>query len=84
MITKELKISKMLNAYPQTLEVLLETSSHFNLLNYRVLRKTLVSRVTIEQGAMISGVNLAQPSLTSQCRFFLVPSFQSIYQCATE
>lgn len=58
MITKELKISKMLNAYPQTLEVLLETSPHFNKLNNKVLRKTLASRVTVEQAAMIAGVNL--------------------------
>lgn len=58
MITKDIKISKMLNAYPQTLEVLVEASPHFSKLNNKILRKTLASRVTVEQAAKIADVDL--------------------------
>ncbi|MCB9247762.1 MAG: DUF2249 domain-containing protein [Ignavibacteriales bacterium] len=58
MITKDTKISKMLNAYPQTLEVLLEASPHFNKLNNKILRKTLATRVNVEQAAKIADVKL--------------------------
>lgn len=58
MITKDLKISKMLLEFPQTLEVLVNFSPHFAKLNNKVLRKTLASRVNVEQAAGIAGVNL--------------------------
>jgi len=58
MITKNLKISIMLSTYPQTLEVLLNASPHFKKLENKLLRKTLASRVTVEQAASIAGVNL--------------------------
>ncbi len=48
----------MLNDYPQTLDVLLETSPHFNKLKNKILRKTLASRVNVEQAAGIAGVDL--------------------------
>lgn len=58
MITKDYKISKMLNDYPQTLDVLLKASPHFSKLNNKVLRKTLATRVTVEQASKIAGVDL--------------------------
>ena len=58
MITKNMKISKLLTEYPQTLEVLVNFSSHFTKLNNKILRKTLASRVNVEQAAEIAGVNL--------------------------
>jgi len=57
-ITKDYKISKMLNDYPQTLDVLLKASPHFSKLNNKVLRKTLATRVTVEQASKIAGVDL--------------------------
>ena len=58
MITKDMKISKLLAEYPQTLEVLVNFSPHFIKLNNKILRKTLASRVNVEQAAGIAGVNL--------------------------
>lgn len=58
MITKDIKISKLLAEYPQTLEVLVNFSPHFTKLNNKILRKTLASRVNVEQAAGIAGVNL--------------------------
>lgn len=58
MITKDLKISKMLSAYPQTLEVLLKASPHFKKLENKILRKALAGRVTVEQAASIANVDL--------------------------
>jgi uncharacterized protein (DUF2249 family) len=58
MITKNLKISKMLTEHPQTLDVLIKVSPHFKKLNNKILRKTLASRVTVEQAAAIAGVDL--------------------------
>ena len=58
MITKDVKISKMLDRYPQTLNVLLSASPHFQKLNNRFLRKTLAGRVSVEQAAGIAGVRL--------------------------
>jgi|YelNatPaOPRAMG01_1025707.scaffolds.fasta_scaffold09465_6 uncharacterized protein (DUF2249 family) len=59
MITRSMKISKMLNDYPETLEVLLKTSPHFNKLKNKILRKALSSRVNVEQAAAIAGVDLS-------------------------
>ena len=58
MITKDLKISKMLDRYPQTLGVLLEASPHFKKLNNRFLRKSLAGRVSVEQAARVAHVPL--------------------------
>lgn len=58
MITKDLKISKMLAEYPQTLEVLIKASPHFKKLENKILRKALAGRVTVEQAAAIAGVDL--------------------------
>lgn len=60
MILKEMKISRMLEEHPITLRVLVEFSPHFNKLNNKILRKTLASRVNVEQAAGIAGVNLTQ------------------------
>ncbi len=59
MITKDMKISKMLKEYPDTLEILIKTSPHFNKLKNKILRKALSSRVNVEQAAAIAGVNLS-------------------------
>ena len=58
MITREMKISKMLESYPETLDVLLKTSPHFSKLKNKILRKALASRVNVEQAASIAGVEL--------------------------
>lgn len=58
MITKDTKISKLLAEYPQTLEILVNYSPHFAKLNNKILRRTLASRVNVEQAAGIAGVNL--------------------------
>ncbi len=57
MINKEMKISKMLAEFPETLPVLINFSPHFTKLNNKILRKTLASRVNVEQAAGIAGVN---------------------------
>lgn len=58
MIKKDLKISKMLKMYPETLDVLLKASPHFKKLNNAFLRKSLAGRVNVEQVARIAGVSL--------------------------
>lgn len=55
-----MKISRMLEEYPVTLKVLIEFSPHFNKLNNKILRKTLASRVNIQQAAGLAGVELTQ------------------------
>ncbi len=60
MISRDTKVGKMLKEYPQTLDVLLATSTHFSKLQNPLLRKTLAPRVTIEQAAKIAGVNLSE------------------------
>ncbi len=59
MITKEMKISMMLEAYPETLEVLIKASPHFNKLKNKVLRKALASRVNVEHAASVAGIKLS-------------------------
>ena len=39
MITKELKISKLLTQYPQAIEVLIKVSPHFRKLKNPILKK---------------------------------------------
>lgn len=58
MITKDMKVSQVLADYPETVNVFLQISPHFKKLNNKVLRKTLASRVTIQQAASIAGVEL--------------------------
>ncbi|WP_337865532.1 DUF2249 domain-containing protein [Ignavibacterium sp.] len=58
MITKDMKVSQVLADYPETINVFLQISPHFKKLNNKVLRKTLASRVTIQQAASIAGVEL--------------------------
>ncbi len=58
MITKDLTISKMLRAYPETLDVLIEISPHFKKLKNPVLRKALAGRVNVEQAARVAGVDV--------------------------
>lgn len=58
MVTKDIKISKLLKEYPGSLEVLLKASPHFSKLQNKLLRKALAGRVTVEQAASIAGVDL--------------------------
>lgn len=58
MITKEMKISEILNKYPQTFEVFVKASPHFKKLENKILRKTLANRVNVEQAAAIARVDL--------------------------
>lgn len=58
MITKDMKVSEVLSKYPDTLNVFIQISPHFKKLNNKVLRKALASRVTIQQAALIAGVDL--------------------------
>ena len=57
MITGNMKISEILNNYPQTLEVFIRVSPHFRKLENKFLRKALASRVNVIQAASIAGVN---------------------------
>lgn len=58
MITKDMKVSEVLSKYPDTLNVFVQFSPHFKKLNNKVFRKTLASRVTVQQAASIAGVDL--------------------------
>lgn len=58
MITKDMKIAHVLNNYPNTLDVFIKMSPHFSKLKNKVLRKALAGRVTVEQAALIAGVDL--------------------------
>lgn len=58
MITKSMKISKLLKEYPDSLQVLLRVSPHFSKLQNKILRKALAGRVTVEQAASIAGIDL--------------------------
>jgi len=57
-ITKDMKISKMLAEFPQTFDVLIKASPHFKKLENKILRKALAGRVTVAQAASIAGVDL--------------------------
>jgi uncharacterized protein (DUF2249 family) len=58
MITKDWKVSQVLDLYPETLDVFLEVSRHFSKLKNKVLRRTLARRVTLEQAARVGGVDV--------------------------
>ncbi len=57
MITPDLKIAKLLSSYPQTLEILIKISPHFKNLEHKELRKTLATRLSVEQTAEIAGIS---------------------------
>ncbi len=57
MITKDMKVSKMLDDYPETLKVMLASSNLFKRLKNRFLRKSLAGRVNVEQAASVAGLN---------------------------
>lgn len=58
MITRDMKISRMLDEYPGSLEALIRVSPHFRKLENKMLRKALAGRVTVEQAAKVAGVDL--------------------------
>lgn len=58
MISKDWKVSKVLEEYPQTLEVFVAATPHFKKLRNPLLRKALASRVTVLQAAKIGGVEV--------------------------
>ncbi|MBZ0200949.1 MAG: DUF2249 domain-containing protein [Ignavibacteriaceae bacterium] len=58
MITKDMKVSRVLNEYPETLDVFIKASPHFSKLKVKILRKALAGRVTVDQAASIAGVSL--------------------------
>jgi len=58
MITKDLKISKLLAQYPQSIDVLIKFSPHFRKLKNPILRKALAGRVNVEQAAGIANVDV--------------------------
>ncbi|MCZ7616037.1 MAG: DUF1858 domain-containing protein [Ignavibacteriaceae bacterium] len=60
MITKDIKISRLLAEHPQTLEVLDKFSSHFDKSNNKIQWKVIASRVNVEQAAGIAGVDVAR------------------------
>ncbi|MBI3015929.1 MAG: DUF2249 domain-containing protein [Candidatus Tectomicrobia bacterium] len=64
MITKEMKVSELLERYPELLPVLAGYHPHFGRLKNRVLRKLMAPRVTLEQAARMAGVDLADLLLT--------------------
>jgi uncharacterized protein (DUF2249 family) len=57
MITRDMKISKLLEEYPGSLEALIRVSPHFRKLENKMLRKALAGRVTVEQAARVAGVD---------------------------
>jgi uncharacterized protein (DUF2249 family) len=58
MITEDWKVSKVLEEYPQTLEVFVAATPHFKKLRNPLLRKALAPRVTVLQAARIGGVEV--------------------------
>ncbi|AFH48566.1 Hypothetical protein IALB_0854 [Ignavibacterium album JCM 16511] len=65
MITIDMKISEILNKYPQTLEVFVKVSPHFKKLENKILRKTPASGQSLELSIMV---------LFLLCVFFLFGS----------
>ncbi len=55
-INSKTKISKLINANKQTIEVISSINKHFKKLNNPFLRKTLAARVSIAEAARIGGV----------------------------
>ena len=57
-ITAETRVSDLLDAYPEAVEVLAEFNPHFAKLRNRVLRKIMAPRVTLAQAAQIAQVDV--------------------------
>lgn len=57
LITKGMRVSDLLKAYPEALEVLVRFHDHFKMLRRAPLRKTLTKLVTLEQAARIAGID---------------------------
>jgi uncharacterized protein (DUF2249 family) len=58
MITKDWKVSRVLEQYPGCVDVFIDASPHFSKLKNPMLRKVLAPRVTVQQAAAIGGVAL--------------------------
>lgn len=58
--TRETRISELLRAYPDMIEVLARYNSHFELLRRPTLRKLMAPLVTIEKAARTAQVDLAE------------------------
>ncbi|HEY7676391.1 MAG TPA: DUF2249 domain-containing protein [Candidatus Methylomirabilis sp.] len=57
-ITADTRVSDLLDAYPQAVEVLAEFSPHFARLRNRILRKLMAPRVTVGQAAQMARVDV--------------------------
>ncbi len=57
-ITAETRVSDLLNAHPEAVEVLAEFNPYFAKLRNRVLRKIMAPRVTLAQAAQIAQVDV--------------------------
>jgi uncharacterized protein (DUF2249 family) len=57
-ITAETRVSDLLDAHPQAVEVLAEFNPHFAKLRNRVLRRVMAPRVTLAQAAQIAQVDV--------------------------
>lgn len=57
-ITADTRVSDLLNAYPQAVEVLAEFNPHFAKLRNRILRKIMAPRVTVAQAAQMAQVDV--------------------------
>jgi len=57
-ITQDTRVSDLLNAHPEAVEVLAEFHSHFARLRNRVLRKIMAPRVTVAQAARMAEVDV--------------------------
>ena len=59
MITKDMRVSELLEQYPQAMDVLLKTSAHFQKLKNPLLRRFVAPRASIEDAARVGGVELS-------------------------
>lgn len=57
-ITADTRVSDLLDAYPEAVEVLAELNPHFGKLRNRVLRKLMAPRVTVAQAARMAQVDV--------------------------
>ena len=57
-ITAETRVSDLLDAHPEAVDVLAEFNHHFAKLRHRVLRKIMAPRVTLAQAAQIAQVDV--------------------------
>jgi len=59
-ITPDLKVSELLDAYPELEEVLIEIAPAFKKLRNPVLRRTVAKLTSIRQAAQVGGVSLGE------------------------